>query len=244
MKLKIQKTMPINSLEDWRAYGHPQRDNQWKDGRSAKLLAQYTLSKQFEKNLQSWMKECGLPTNQDLVCEPEYVTQLPARGRGRNHDLLISGNDFVIGVEAKVLEDFQSSIQNHLEGENQQKRVNELLKYIGKEGSEENNIKYELLTGFVGTMIEAISRGCSKCLFLVIVFTGDGVKARNNEKGNAKKNEKDYDDFCKFIDIENGGKKTFKNNEFEITCAIKRVEVEVEAKKCREEIDTIEFLGK
>lgn len=124
--------MPINSLEDWRAYGHPQIDNQWKDGRSAKLLAQYTLSKQFEKNLQSWMKECGLPTNQDLVCEPEYVTQLPARGRGRNHDLLISGNDFVIGVEAKVLEDFQSSIQNHLEGENQRKRVNELLKYIGK----------------------------------------------------------------------------------------------------------------
>jgi hypothetical protein len=91
-------------------------------------------------------------------------------------------------------------------------------------------------------VIEAISRGCSKCLFLVIVFTGDGVKARNNEKGNAKKNEKDYDDFCKFIDIENGGKKTFKKNELEITCAIKRVEVE--AKKCREETDTIEFLGK
>lgn len=91
-------------------------------------------------------------------------------------------------------------------------------------------------------MIEAKNRGCSKCLFIVIVFAGDGVKARNNEKGNAEKNKKDYNDFCKFVGIEDGGKKTFKKMSLRITCVIKRVEVE--AKKCREETNTIEFLGK
>ena len=103
MKLEISKTNIITTVEQWQQFAPPKdKEKHWKDGRSAKSLAQFMTDKNQVKKLESILNELGYETKGIISCTPEANTALPGTGNGRNHDLLMIGKDFVAGIEAKV----------------------------------------------------------------------------------------------------------------------------------------------
>lgn len=203
MKLEISKTNIITTSEQWMQFAPPKdKEKHWKDGRSAKSLAMFMTDTFQVKKLENVLNELGYNSKGIVSCTPEANTVLPGRGNGRNHDLLMIGKDFVVGIEAKVSEPFGKSISNELidASENKRYRINALAKELfGCEINADNEIlKYQLLTGIVGTLREANNNAKSKALFLVLVFT-DGIK-KEDEKA-VENNNKDFADFCKYIGL-------------------------------------------
>ena len=224
MKLEISKTNIITTPEQWMQFAPPKdKEKHWKDGRSAKSLAMFMTDTIQVKKLENVLNELGYNSKGIVSCTPEANTVLPGRGNGRNHDLLMIGKDFVVGIEAKVSEPFGKSISNELidASENKRYRINALAKeLIGCEINADNEVlKYQLLTGIVGTLREANNNAKSKALFLVLVFT-DGIK-KEDEKA-VENNNKDFADFCKYIGLSvNGGTIQVAN----VALTIKKVEI-------------------
>ena len=226
-KIIISKTKEIKSVEDWRVYAPPQNPSKhWKDGHSAKLLAEYAMSKNFKDDILKIIKECEFCVPSVIYGEPEVSTKLPASSRGpRKHDLLLTGDDFLIGIEAKVSESFDKMIKVYQEQKGDKlRRIKTMLTYIGKSIEEAGEYRYQLLTGLAGTVLEAKKRGKKKCLFLVISFTGDV----NASIKSIEKNNKDFEAFCAgLLELTpNGGMKVYNLNGTEITCYIKKMNVE------------------
>ena len=175
------------------------------------------------KKLESILNELGYETKGIISCTPEANTALPGTGNGRNHDLLMIGKDFVAGIEAKVSESFGKTISKELIGasENKQYRINTLAKELfGCEiNADSENLKYQLLTGVMGTLKEANKNKKSKALFLVIVFT-DGITTK--EANAVVANNKDFEDFCKYIGLSKNGGTISKSN---VALTIKKVEI-------------------
>ena len=224
MKLEISKTNIITTVEQWKQFAPPKdKEKHWKDGRSAKSLAQFMTDKNQVKKLESILNELGYDTKGIISCTPEANTALPGTGNGRNHDLLIIGKDFVAGIEAKVSESFGKTISKELIGasENKQYRINTLAKELfGCEiNADSGDLKYQLLTGAYGTLREAKNNKKSKALFLVIVFT-DGITTK--EANAVVANNKDFEDFCKYIGLSKNGGTISKSN---VALTIKKVEI-------------------
>lgn len=224
MKLEISKTNIITTVEQWQQYAPPKdKEKHWKDGRSAKSLAQFMTDKNQVKKLESILNELGYDTKGIISCTPEANTVLPGTGNGRNHDLLMIGKDFVAGIEAKVSESFGKTISKELIGasENKQYRIDTLAKELfGCEiNADSEDLKYQLLTGVMGTFFEAIKNTKSKALFLVIVFT-DGITTK--EANAVVANNKDFEDFCKYIGLSKNGGTISKLN---VALTIKKVEI-------------------
>lgn len=229
MKIIVFKTNRIKSVEDWKVYAPPQNPYlHWKEKHSAKLLAEYILNEISVEDISKVLKECGFIVPKELVCEPEVNTKLPYGRKGRSHDLVMEGNEFVICVEAKVSEPFgNNTIEKEYSGksENKKKRIQIMLDYIGKSYEEAKKYKYQLLTGLVGTLLEAKKKGKQKCLFLVVSFTGD---VEGSIKSHVT-NQIDYGKFCSALLglSSNGGPKVYKIDGTEITGHIKMVEINV-----------------
>lgn len=224
MKLEISKTNIITTPKQWMQFAPPKdKEKHWKDVRSAKSLAMFMTDTIQVKKLENVLNELGYNSKGIVSCTPEANTVLPGRGNGRNHDLLMIGKDFVVGIEAKVSEPFGKSISNELidASENKRYRINALAKELfGCEINADNEVlKYQLLTGIVGTLREANNNAKSKALFLVLVFT-DGIK-KEDEKA-VENNNKDFADFCKYIGLSvNGGTIQVAN----VALTIKKVEI-------------------
>ncbi len=222
-KIIISKTKEIKSVEDWRVYAPPQNPSKhWKDGHSAKLLAEYAMSKNFKDDILKIIKECEFCVPSVIYGEPEVSTKLPASSRGpRKHDLLLTGDDFVIGIEAKVSESFGKKIKSEKEG-NKPLRIKAMLEDICKSIEDAGDYRYQLLTGLVGTLKEAQNRKKNKCLFLVVSFIGE-VDA--SVKGIDKNNE-DYEVFCSNLLglAKDGGMDVYN----ETNCYIKKVDIIVD----------------
>lgn len=122
MNIRFEKKgKAIDSLEAWEELGKPKKNSHWKEGRSAFLMAELAIERkpEFAKRVSDLLAECGI-AEQDFVCEPEAATGLGegmCRGGARKHDLLMRGNDCVIGIEAKVSELFGEEIGEHLKSE-------------------------------------------------------------------------------------------------------------------------------
>ncbi len=227
MKLEISKTNIITTVEQWQQFAPPKdKEKHWKDGRSAKSLAQFMTDKNQVKKLESILNELGYDTKGIISCTPEANTVLPGTGNGRNHDLLMIGKDFVAGIEAKVSESFGKTISKECVGasKNKKDRIYILAKElfgrkIKKDSDDDLKLKYQLLTGVMGTFFEAIKNTKSKALFLVIVFT-DGITTK--EANAVVANNKDFEDFCKYIGLSNNGGTISKLN---VALTIKKVEI-------------------
>ena len=182
-KLDLKKGIHnINSLEDWEKFAPPKKTEiQWKDGRSAKELAKYIVQAEgyIPKEIEEILLTIGC--NQDIIfCgEPEVVTRLTGKGEGRNHDLLlIQDNEFVVGIEAKADEPLGKLISKELSSkdisENKINRINSLYKDIyGSCLCDNLDVRYQLLTATVGTLIEAEKFKASKALLIIITFKKD-----------------------------------------------------------------------
>lgn len=231
MKIKISKNNNIiTTVEEWYQFAPPKaKGKHWKDGRSAKSLAQFMTDKNQVKKLEDILVELKYGTNGVISCTPEANTVLPCKGNGRNHDLLMIGEDFVVGIEAKVSEPFGEEISTELieASDNKKGRIDKLAnKLFGckinevKDGLE---LRYQLLTGVYGTLREAEKNKKSKALFLVIVFT-DGLTSEDENAVN--RNNDDFKNFCQQIGLSAEGGTICKSN---VALTIKKVEISLKS---------------
>lgn len=231
MKIKISKNNNIiTTVEEWYQFAPPKaKGKHWKDGRSAKSLAQFMTDKNQVKKLEDILVELKYGTNGVISCTPEANTVLPCKGNGRNHDLLMIGEDFVVGIEAKVSEPFGEEISTELieASDNKKNRIDTLANELF--GCEINEVKdglelrYQLLTGVYGTLREAEKNKKSKALFLVIVFT-DGITSEDENAVN--RNNDDFKNFCKCINLSEEGGTICKSN---VALTIKKVEISLKS---------------
>ena len=230
MKIKISKNNIITTVEEWYQFAPPKaKGKHWKDGRSAKSLAQFMTDKNQVKKLEDILVELEYNTKGVISCTPEANTVLPCKGNGRNHDLLMIGEDFVVGIEAKVSEPFGEEISTELieASDNKKNRIDTLAnKLFGckinevKDGLE---LRYQLLTGVYGTLLEAENNKKSKALFLVIVFT-DGITREDENAVN--RNNDDFKNFCQQIGLSAEGGTICKSN---VALTIKKVEISLKS---------------
>ena len=231
MKIKISKNNNIiTTVEEWYQFAPPKaKGKHWKDGRSAKSLAQFMTDKNQVKKLEDILVELEYDTNGVISCTPEANTVLPCKGNGRNHDLLMIGEDFVVGIEAKVSEPFGEEISTELieASDNKKGRIdklaNELFGCKINEVKDGLELRYQLLTGVYGTLLEAENNKKSKALFLVIVFT-DGITREDENAVN--RNNDDFKNFCKCINLSEEGGTICKSN---VALTIKKVEISLKS---------------
>lgn len=199
-----KKEQKIESVEQWKKISPPKKENEhWKDGRSAKELAKYMIKENggLPKEIEEILLNIGCSKIGEFIGEPEKVTSLIGKGMGRNHDLLlIKEQEIVIGIEGKSDEILGKYISDELANknisENKINRINELYKLIyGCYPSKGENIRYQLLTATVGTLVEAKKLNISKALLLIITFKKDG--SYDNDKINL--NKKDIDVFIESL---------------------------------------------
>ena len=231
MKIKISKNNNIiTTVEEWYQFAPPKaKGKHWKDGRSAKSLAQFMTDKNQVKKLEDILVELEYDTNGVISCTPEANTVLPCKGNGRNHDLLMIGEDFVVGIEAKVSEPFGEEISTELieASDNKKGRIdklaNELFGCKINEVKDGLELRYQLLTGVYGTLLEAENNKKSKALFLVIVFT-DGITREDENAVN--RNNDDFENFCQQIGLSAEGGTICKSN---IALTIKKIEISLKS---------------
>ena len=91
MKIKISKNNNIiTTVEEWYQFAPPKaKGKHWKDGRSAKSLAQFMTDKNQVKKLEDILVELKYGTNGVISCTPEANTVLPCKGNGRRLLLLV-----------------------------------------------------------------------------------------------------------------------------------------------------------
>ena len=231
MKIKISKNNNIiTTVEEWYQFAPPKaKGKHWKDGRSAKSLAQFMTDKNQVKKLEDILVELEYDTKGVISCTPEANTVLPCKGNGRNHDLLMIGEDFVVGIEAKVSEPFGEEISTELieASDNKKGRIdklaNELFGCKINEVKDGLELRYQLLTGVYGTLLEAENNKKSKALFLVIVFT-DGITREDENAVN--RNNDDFKNFCQQIVLSAEGGTICKSN---VALTIKKVEISLKS---------------
>ena len=205
MKVDITKEVHINTVEDWFFAAPPKgKENQWKDNYSAKELAKFATCSEFPAILQQIIKSMGCSASK-VKCIPEADTPLPYSSKGpRSHDLLVVGKDFVIGIEAKVNEPYSKTLsQEYEQGSKDKKaRIDWMKNLLFSENDDTiNELKYQLFSGTCGTLLEAMNRNMSKCMFLVLSFDVEG-------NGGNKTNNEDFEKFCAKIGLDKDNKKT------------------------------------
>lgn len=235
MNIRFEKKgKAIDSLKAWEELGNLKKDNQWKEGHSARLMAELAIERkpEFAKRVSDLLAECGI-AEQDFVCEPEAAAGLGEgmySGGPRNHDLLMLGNDCVIGIEAKVSESFGDKIDKPLKCKkgNRSKRAKLLIDFLtlGKTQNEVKGIGYQLFTAARGTMCAALEHGMDKCIMLVITFKGNVEKGNGYDRKCAK-NVEDFDDFLKATGADGNGRIDRNISGKDISCWIKHIDVTV-----------------
>ena len=188
------KNNGIINLESWFKISPPMGgEKQWKDGRSAKELARYmtsvypTVPKEIEKSL-----SCFVAENSEFDWAAEYVTEFQpfglGRGEGRNHDAFMFNSEIVVGIEGKADESLGSQlIGNALENasENKKQRINGMIQMLfGDVPENHRDIRYQLVTASVATLLEATKKKVKKAVLMVIVFKKKGCYSEEKIKSN------------------------------------------------------------
>ncbi len=199
---------PIHSVDEWRCLASPQGgDKQWKDGRSAKELAKAWFAPKVPRELGRLFESHKL--TRGLVVESaiaELTTELDDfPGEPRHHDLVLlcrSGKvRALVGVEAKADEEFGPVIQEELKRvkksgrhSNLPQRVHQLSQAIFGRSVDDaiGRLRYQLLHGLAGTLIEARSRSCDVAVFVVHEFISDN-------KTQQQKIDRNVRDFERFV---------------------------------------------
>ena len=228
MKLKIEKTNVINDVSTWFRFAEPEGGiAQWKAGRSAMEFARYMTTAnpgQMPEEIRRYLDGIGFNDRQ-FTCYPEEVTSFHGYNigtrSGRHHDgLLVSDNDnCLVGIEAKVSESFDKSISKKIEeaksnsdkGKNMRDRIANSLKLVKRDFDRESlsdekigSLMYQLVSGTVGTIIEADKRNISRASFLIIEFVGE-VEKESNYESKVKNNKEAYDNYLDFLGLSGKG---------------------------------------
>jgi len=189
----------IHSVDDWFDLAPPKRGRrQWEDGRSAKELAKAwfrTERAKIPEELEALFKSHA--STKDLVIEtavPEKQTILDGfGGEPRNNDLILIGKaggaPVVVGIEGKADEPFGPIIQEYLKEKISTKskvpdRIKLLLQSVFGRPIDENlgRLRYQLLHGLAGTIIETKRQGASQAIFVVHEFISEKTKPERVEQ--------------------------------------------------------------
>ncbi|WP_435051295.1 DUF6946 family protein [Desulfosalsimonas propionicica] len=213
MKPPFIKSHDGRHLHSWAEWPRPKRDYQWKEGRSAMELAKAwfpddapAVPPEIENIL---LSKPRLEDLQLIEAVPELVTGLPERGEGRNHDLWIIGRtrleQVTICIEAKADEPFGNDTvsgyrnrqcRRREQGEHTKapERIDALLEMVGGELSNWGEVRYQLLAGFCGTILQAKKDLSELAVFIVHEFQTDLTTADRLQENSA-----DFELFLRII---------------------------------------------
>jgi hypothetical protein len=169
----------ITDHTSWKQLRPPKKgDHHWRDGRSAKEFAKYMTAAfpAVPTEIENALKTI-LPLHTSFDWDAEYVTALPGTGEGRNHDGILYNDDLVITIEAKADETLGNLIEEEMQNASVNKlyRISKLLGCLFKEGFKNyRNLRYQLLTASVGTIMEAKRKNINTAVMLVLVFKTNG----------------------------------------------------------------------
>lgn len=195
----------IRSVEDWFRFAPPKKGQlQWKDGRSAKELAKAWFpapgEPQVPGELTALTESCSATAGVTWQRgEPERVTTFDdCGGEGRNADLvlwgLLAGQKVVASIEAKADEEFGEIAGKYADkcaNADRPSRVPDRLELlckgllnVSRYDAVAGRLRYQLLTGLAGALVEASNHDASIAMFIVHEFLGvtDPEKVRANEE--------------------------------------------------------------
>ena len=200
MELLGRRDIAITTWEQWT---RPKRGYQWAEGRSAMELAKAWFSQgvlQCPRDLALLFQSASFLNGLILrKGRPEFVTPLPVAGEGRNHDLYLLGSvgtqTVTICIEAKADEPFGDTISHAIQKARKRKpstgmpaRARQLITILmGRDSDPEaepwSTLRYQLLTGIAGTVLQAGHDAATIALFIVHEFitskTNDSLHALN-----------------------------------------------------------------
>lgn len=206
--MQIQKNgTDINSVEDWFRLAPPKEGlRHWKDGRSAKELAKTWFPKSGKPHIPTDLfsllhSHPDLFRTEILEGTPEYKIQLDNfRGETRNADLVLIGkrgeSKVSINIEAKADEPYDQTIAEKLRSVNNPRskipdRIDLLCQALLGDTPTLNSelllLRYQLLTGSAGALIEASRIGAEIAVFVAHVFISDAV-----DEQKVRLNDNDY----------------------------------------------------
>jgi hypothetical protein len=146
---------------------------------------------------------------------PERETPLDDLGKGRQHDMILCGRagdrSIVVAIEAKADESFGSRIASCLriaDRENNRakesgrlasrlpERIDRLSRIVFGRPVDQGigRLRYQLLHGIAGTLLEAGRLGATQAAFVVHEFTGTGTRANR-----LLTNQQDLDAFLRAL---------------------------------------------
>lgn len=192
--------IPTKGPKDWRALlADP--DKHWKDGRSAKLMAEAWEHPTLPAEITQTLAGTPLSSFEAILAIPEYEVPLPGGSRPSQNDLFLLGqvgDDLaVIMVEGKVDETFGPTIAEWIEegSKGKQTRLGYLTGLLGLQGDVPNGVRYQLLHRTASAIIEAKRFHARYAVMLVHSFSPKHAS---------------FDDYAAFVKLlggtpENGG---------------------------------------
>jgi hypothetical protein len=202
-------------ISTWKQWVRPKEVYQWKSGRSAMELARAWFTSPVPVTPESFRKLLdGHRLTRKLSIQtgkPGKVTQLPERGEGRNHDLVLYGSvgsrKAVVCVEAKVDEELGPMVGRYYREKLKSRsrvpqRIDSLCEILfGDTASGRSapwqDLRYQLLTGAAGAVLEAESAGADLAVFAVHEFVTDSADRRRK----IPRNRKDYEAFVRALAV-------------------------------------------
>lgn len=199
MKIENTKKQLIVDLESWKtAFIEVDKEDNWKEGRSACTLAKYFTTPNIEesygiKKIEEYFKALGFSNPKFEYAEIEHRSPFDKyKGGTRMQDLVIWGESekgrILACIEAKVDEEFNKLLNEAYKNakqekikdpnSNRQNRIEELCdKYLNVsaesiKSEDNNNIPYQLLYYLAGSICEAKEYG--NVVFMpIMVFKTD-----------------------------------------------------------------------
>jgi hypothetical protein len=213
MTILILKDRTGQIINDWTAWTPPKQLHHWKAGRSAMELARCWFKSgtpQCPPELEALLATNTYTTNLEFdEGYPEFVTALPERGEGRNHDLMLKAHtptaSGVVGIEAKVDEPFGKKIGEYWQEAKAStkptrvpERIQALLEIVFGAQAQPDvqpwcDLRYQLLTAVAGTLLQAANEQVPLAIFVVHEFPTVLAKPQLM-KANA-------DDYARFVEI-------------------------------------------
>jgi len=213
----------IRSLAHWFRLAPPAgRERQWVNGRSARETARAWSGLSVPTDVIALLRQTDdLRDFRPTTVIAELVTALDGFGEGRNHDVVVlgvaRGKRVLVGIESKNDEELGPEIGAYLakaERENVVRltqgqarlsqipaRIANLTRLVfGDTPVELTNLRYQLLHGLAGTLIEAARREADIAVFLIHTFASGST--------NHSKIDRNNEDIWRFSDVlEAGGSK-------------------------------------
>ena len=220
MRITNKNGTVVTDIESWEdAFKEVDEAKHWKEGRSAKSLAQYFSLPNIDQSngiklIKEYVDICGFKNFEPIRARIEHESRFDEfRGKGRMHDMVIWGNGggrhLVICIEAKVNESFGNFVSKaYRESEEyvkknprskRKERIEKLCKNyykidVNKIVPDTTDIRYQLLHYLAGSITEG--KSCNDVVLMpIIVF-----KTKKYNKTND--NKVDFNAFVKLMNFE------------------------------------------